>query len=95
MSDWKSTHRTKPGVEVEISKESGIYRVRVLNDGLSTGNVFTEIECKALFEPIPKPVVVELPLETAKRLFQFKPLDTSEWNGLGNAIRAAEQEQTQ
>jgi hypothetical protein len=95
VNEFVATHRTKAGVEVEITKESGIYRVRVLNDGISTGNLFSEIEYKAVFEPIPKPKMVELPIDLARIILEkARMIDPEHVEALRLLVAAAEQEQS-
>jgi hypothetical protein len=91
MNDWKPTHKTRAGVEVMARREQLCMRVLPLNDAINSGALFGHAEFAALFEPIPRPVMVEIPLELAKRLETLTP-DGHACAALSAAIRAAEQE---
>jgi hypothetical protein len=97
MSDWNPTHRTRPGVEVIATKEAGSLCMRAywnIEGDQRTDGLFTGMGFAALFEPIPKPSIVKIPLEVARRIERSGPCDTEDWNALQAAILAAEQEET-
>ena len=69
MSD-KATHRTKAGVEVamEDRHDGYLYAKIVCDKPTPTGAMFNQSEFNALFEPIPPPKMVTIPLHDAKLL---------------------------
>jgi hypothetical protein len=92
MNDWKPNYRTRPGVEVmaHVGQDGGYREVRTR--GAGTGLLCNLAEFAALFEPIPKPKMVEIPLELAMRIQWSSSKEDSD--AIIAAIRAAEQEQT-
>jgi hypothetical protein len=98
VNDWKPNYRTKPGVEIMARREQLCWRVLPIDDEMSSGALFGRSEFDALFEPIPRPRMVEIPLETAMNIkTTWADPDSPEGfaaTALLAAIRAAEQEQT-
>lgn len=96
MSDFKANYRTKAGVEVVADKGTSGYRIR---GKVGWFNAIDSEVFEALFEPIPKPKMVEIPLDLARairadvnRACRLTLEDSSE---LERLISAAEQEKTQ
>jgi hypothetical protein len=56
--------------------------------------VFNDKEMAALFEPIPRPKTVEIPLELAQAIWSHGGVCGKWYTMLDAAIRAAEKEQT-
>jgi hypothetical protein len=81
-------------VEVEARREGLLQHVDIVSDGISIGTVLNEKEFAALFEPLPKPEMVEITLATA--IFARDCLQRAgvQLSTLDAAIRAAKQEQT-
>jgi hypothetical protein len=93
MNDWKPNYRTRPDVEVfaHVGQDGGYCEVHTR--GAGTGLLCKLGEFAALFEPIPKPKMVEIPLEVAKKIWESRADGETQAAFLA-AILAAEQEQT-
>jgi hypothetical protein len=89
MNEWRTTHRTKAGVEVVVRREVALWRVDIVPDGISTGALFNNVELEALFEPIPRPPAVTIPLDVASRYWNQQDSDADHVTMLA-AIQAAE-----
>jgi hypothetical protein len=95
-NDSKQNYRTKPGVDVEAQPRSGGGGEWVVK--VSRGTYF---ECSidavdALFEPIPRPVMMTMPLDLARRLRadvnRAVRLSLTDSDELERLISAAEQQ---
>lgn len=92
MNNWKPTHRTRPGVEVRLEMSPTGLLCLSWDGSSDLIASFDESEAAKLFEPIPQPVMVEIPIDTARTLRHHWPLD-SEINAiLSVAIGSAERE---
>jgi hypothetical protein len=94
MNNWKPNYRTRPGVEVmaHVGQDGGYREVRTR--GAGTGLLCNLAEFAALFEPIPKPKMVEIPLGVATALRDILKRGDIFDVTFDAAILAAEQEQT-
>lgn len=92
-NEWKPNYRTRPGVEVMATLERGLWRAKSANLGdILSGAHCDPAEFTALFEPIPQPVMVKIPLDVA-RLLAIR--NNSKWDRcaeLDDAIAAAQRE---
>ena len=90
MSDFVPTHRSRAGVEVKATRyPNGNWHYELTRDvGCCCGPIFFD----ALFEPIPKPLMVRFPLTMAKAMLQWSWMSCFEREALQAAIAAAEKE---
>jgi hypothetical protein len=99
VNDWKPTHKTRPGVEVvaKCEPEYGTGICRIGADGHASYFRLYSGDFAALFEPIPRPKMVEIPLELARAIRadvnRAVRLEIADSDELERLIYAAEQEQ--
>jgi len=95
-SDWKPTHVTRAGVEVMASgigeSQNCKRAIFGVGDGLTSDVLCTSAGFDALFEPIPKPKMVEIPVAKAKEMLATLKRQALTWDDLSDAIAAAEKE---
>jgi hypothetical protein len=91
MTDFKPTHRTRAGVEVEAGLDGACIRVKMTNalPARTYGVLLYEDEFETLFERIPVEKTVTITLKLAKRL-AGAPLDCEDTFALREKIAEAE-----
>jgi hypothetical protein len=92
MDDFEANYQTRPGVKVMVkpSQTSSIYRVYI---NPAEFVACTSHELSALFEEIPKPVMVTIPLDGAIALQSTLANEGITSGLLDAAIAQAEREQ--
>lgn len=93
MSNFVPTHVSIGGVKARLNKD-GWYSLEGLSYVGNCGVSCSEKEAALLFKPLPKPVMVEIPLDAAKEIARMDPLpeSPSPFDFLTDAIARAEKE---
>jgi hypothetical protein len=91
MNEFVATYRTKAGVEVMLVPGLSVFRAIPEVEFLAgrSGVLCATHDIAALFEPIPRPPTVTIPLDVASRYWNQQDSDTDHVTMLA-AIQAAE-----
>lgn len=93
MNEWTATHRSRQGVQVMLTAPCGGYKMVLTKPG----RLFIQVpsdQFDALFEPIPRPVMVAIPMAVAMGIKRNADayINAGDLDVLGAAIEAAQKE---